>query len=536
MTELSLASKEWYMSNDCPSVRAAFLDIVSTCGFALLERGDATELMPAWIAMTETVDLGPTFALTTSTQVADALLRESLAQGFMIDRVILRDGTVGQLTSERYQDIGEALTHLSTEDPDTCCAALDSLHSILKLEVNNGLTIPLDQIVVHVHNVLLNSIDAEVISRAQNVLANGLTTPSIREGLFSMTAEDQVLSTIPRLEAQCVDGPPSNMQSALHLLGYFLDFAYQKYPAQRQEMYKFIAHYIRLLRMTIIDTNPFDMRFAAVQSLGALSNIWTMSTKSKATAPLILAFSCILYDLLNDDDDEVRDLSALATGNLLRAQVNSQIQDTVPILTGHRLTSWLSTTFATSSDLQHEALRRLTNTPSPTPLFNSPFAKTFHQERKQDTALFATEKQNLYKDDTLDAVLWARVLCSLNPPDAQAATALVSWVFDGLNILTGTAEQERDDALGWASKAEVFTLGMRVVCGAEVVLIWSRGGRVECGPGKRMEVLVALKKFGDVGRERGLHGLWIKKVDRVLEKEVVGMLKSVMGSLVALEK
>lgn len=529
MTELSLASKEWYVSSNCPFIRAALLDIVSIFGYALLGRRDAAELLPAWIAVTRVFDLGPTFALTTSKQVADALLRKSLAQAYIIDRVILSDGTVGQLTNEKYQDIGETLTHLSTEDPDTCCAALFTLESVLKLEVDNGLTIPLDLILGHVHNALLSSTDAEVISIAQSVLANGLTRSSLRKGFFSVTTEDQILSTIPKLEAQCLNGPPSNMQSALHLLGFFLDFAYQKYPTQRRKIFTSVTHYIRILRMTIIDTNPFDMRFAAIQSLSALSSIWKTST---ATGPLILGLGFVLYDLLNDDDDEIRDVAALTTGNLLRAQLDPQIQDTVPILTSHRLATWLPSAFVNSTDLRHEALRRLTNTPSPTPLFSISFEETFAVERKEDNALFATEKQNLYRDDTLDAVLWARVLISLTPPTSSMSTKLIPWVLDGLGVLTETAEQEGDGALGWASKSEVFTLGMRIILGAEVVLAWCKGGLESV---KRMEVLVAMEKLVDVGRQREVHGLWILKAEKVLQKEVLGVLRRVKGNLCELE-
>tara|TARA_R110002003_G_scaffold116_27_gene10299 strand:- start:15883 stop:17289 length:1407 start_codon:yes stop_codon:yes gene_type:complete len=451
---------------------------------------------------------------------ADALWRQSLAQAFFIDRVILRDDSVDLMVSKNYQGIDEALALLADQDPDTCCAALSTLDDILKLNPSNGLAIPLDLIVAHIHSVVLNAVDAEVKSKAQAVLANALTNDSYRSAFFSLVPEEQVMTTLTKLESQCLTGPPSNMQSGLHLFGFFLDLAYHAYPAQQHTTLVTLARYIRLLRMTIIDTNPFDMRFAAVQSLAAIQHIWAARTTSKATAPLILGLSFVLYDLLNDDDDdEIRDTAALATGALLRAQDKPDTKDTVPLLTAQHLATWLSRTFSTSRFLVAEALRRLTNTPAPTPLFSVPFEKILARERQEDTALFATEKQNLYKDDTLDAVLWMRVLTALPASSIAPGTRVdtKTYILHALDVLARTAERERDGALGWLSKPEVFTLGIRVLCAAEVCLKWGDGEG-------RGEVLVALRRFADVAEKGEVHGLLLERVELVLEREVVGMM------------
>jgi hypothetical protein len=261
------------------------------------------------------------------------------------------------------------------------------------------------------------------------------------------------------------------------------------------------------------------MRFAAVQSLATFHHIWAARTTSKATAPLILGLSFVLYDLLNDDDDEIRDTAALATGALLRAQDKPDTKDTVPFLTAQHLATWLSRTFSTSRFLVAEALRRLTNTPAPTPLFSVPFEKVLARERQEDTALFATEKQNLYKDDTLDAVLWMRVLTALPASSIAPGTraGMKTYILHALDVLARTAECERDGALGWLSKPEVFTLGIRVLCAAEVCLKWGDGEG-------RGEVLVALRRFADVAEKGEVHGLLLERVEGMLEREVVGMM------------
>jgi hypothetical protein len=282
-----------------------------------------------------------------------------------------------------------------------------------------------------------------------------------------------------------------------------------------------------------------------------LSHIWTLLSDSKSTSTLLLGLSIILYDLLNDDDDEIRDAAAIATTRLLLAQpvksiVNKiptmpivkksvvinpprdpslVVKPAVPILTAYRLAKFLATHFNDSPFLIAEALRRLTGARSITSLFSTPFADTLAEERKEDNTLFSIEKRNLFKDDTLDTALWSRVLRLL---DATAVPAgyveeLKKWVLDGLTELAETARSEDDGALGWTSKAEVFTLGMRVICAAEVLLEW---GGVDAGSIKK-----ALRELANVDGGEGIHGLWVEKIESVLEDAVIDSLRRVCGSL-----
>lgn len=528
MEALTDIAQQWYISSDCPFVRATFLDIVSLCGMAMLLRSGSSPLIGAWEKLTSSVSLGPQHAIGARKRTGDALLKKSLAQAFVVDRVILRGDSLSRMTSKGYQNIGDALYHLAGKDKDTCCAALDTLDKVLKLQPSSDLLIPLDLVLSQIHMVLLQATDAEVISRAQPVLANGLVYQYLRVDFFNFVTEKQIFSTLAKLEQQCLEGPPSNMQSALHLIGFFLDFAYNFYPAQRHNVLHALSRYVRLLRMTIVDTNPFDTRFAAVQSLSALHHIWTTKATSKATSPLLLALCFILYDLLNDDDDDIRSLAAHATSNLLRAQGNPKLSDSVPLLTTHRLAKFLSKTFNTSNDLYTEAMRRLTATPSPTRLFTTPVADHLEDARLEDTSLFAREKQNLYFDPVLDAVYWSRILLAL-PPLKSATEFHIHdlarhFVRPGIFAFTQTARSEVDDALGWTSKPEVFALGMRVFCASEVVVKW---GTVQ----ERRDVVRGLGVFREVGERGGVHGLWMEKVGRVLEREVLRMIGGVAESL-----
>jgi hypothetical protein len=147
-------------------------------------------------------------------------------------------------------------------------------------------------------------------------------------------------------------------------------------------------------------------------------------------------------------------------------------------------------------------------------------------DRTQDNALFATEKQNLYKDDALDAVFWARVLSDLSPAAISTAQrqGLAAWVIDALRVLGETAAEEPDAALGWTSKAEVFALVIRVLSVADVVL--RSGAAVDQG-----RVRSALRVFLDQAEGAEVHGLVQVRGEEVLGKSVLGVLARVKETL-----
>jgi hypothetical protein len=369
-----------------------------------------------------------------------------------------------------------------------------------------------------------------VLSKAQHVLADGLSQPDMSQEVLSLIREPDLRSTLDKLETQCLSSAPSNAQSALHLLGFFLDWTYATHPQQREALHPRIAKYICILRATLADTNPFDARFAAANSICALHSIWRVSPSHKPTRALLLGLAFTLYDMLNDDDDEIRDAAARATTALIHAHsptATTPAPPSVPILTSHRLAAFLTTHFSTSPHLCRAALRRLAATPPHTPPCTTPFAQTLARERQEDTTLFAAEKQNLFFDPTLDARFWARVLRRCSPPPTLA-NALGAWVADALRVLTATGEAEGGAALGWSSKSEVFTLGMRVLCAAEVALGW--------GVQNAVELRRLLVRFVVIGQEKEVGGLWVGVAEKVLAGSVLEVVRGAVVGIRAVER
>lgn len=526
MLELLNCVDRWFTNNACPFIDTVFFDIISTCGLSILQRQESKSVLVAWTQLTSAISIGPDFGLGVSDESDSPLRTEALARLFVVDRVIVRPESLSTIVSEDYQSIGDALMLLAARDPDTCCAALETVEVIVEKATFNAPKKPKSLLMAHVHRVVLYAEDSEVTSKAQHVLAAALDSDfSRRAEFFSLITDPQLLQTLTKLEDQCLTGPPSNMQSALHLLGFFLEHTYHSLPSARDEVLAATTRYIRLLRMTIVDTNPFDTRFAAAQSICALQDIWTTGIPTSATSPHVLGLGLILYDMLQDDDDEIRDLGALAASIFISRTSRTQASPTVPLLATQHLLTHLLALFPKSAALATHALRRLTSTEAPSALFKTPFAESLNEVTKPQTALFAQEKQNLFKDDVLDALCWARVLASPGIASALSGPVLESaatWTGDALAVLTARFETEADGALGWASKPEVFTWLIRVVCLTESVLQSGNKGKTEVKLG--LAKLVAA-----MGKAEG-HAVVIQRAEKVLEEDVLrslGMLKGV---------
>ncbi|KAH7125462.1 putative death-receptor fusion protein-domain-containing protein [Dendryphion nanum] len=503
-------------------VRAAFVDLVNLCGNSLLihQPQPASSLL-AWSQITH----GLLFQDHTN-ELSSSLFDISSRKSFLINHALLYAGAdTSLIIPEHKSGFVDMLSELAKQDSDTFFVSLEAFREVIHFTESSSLVVAKRDLIVHLYEIGLRVPDADVKMKTQEVMTHFLECDSaLRTIVLEGLDRSVVLKGLDDLERQCLEESPGNLQSALHLYGFILGLALKKFNDETQNLSTRTARFVRLLRMTIVDINPFDSRFAAVQSLSALTH--TLSPFPEHPPPIRLALTFTLYDLLNDDDDEIRDAAALTAAKFLPSR-----RPVVPILATHILIQHLSITYHTSSILCKESLRRLLAIPSPQPLFFQPFTTTLAEARTEDTSLFVQEKQNLYKDDAADAALWTRLLKSLSPLSIPPAllVSLTTWVLSGLEVLTETARSEKyDGAGGWTSKVEVWILGLRVLCAAEVVLQWDRMGK------RSSEVRRALRVFGDVGVESAVNGAWMERVERVLGRDVEEVLKLVKERLVVL--
>ncbi|CAI6334384.1 unnamed protein product [Periconia digitata] len=540
---------EKHMSRRCPPNRSAFLELVGSCGVAMLNMPVNVATSAAWAQLTHKISIGSEYELGAHYEANSALFGQSVARVFFIDRVHFQ---CHEPNVPLTQDIGDALVFLAKDDVDTCLVSLDTLDELVQLKSPCAPVWPPPHLVQGLFRLILETKHIEVLSKAQEVLADALQ----HSNNLTFT-EENVTPTLSTLESHCLNSAPSNKRSALRLLAHFVDQTHYLYPQHHQTLYPYIARYIRLLRRTIIDTNPFDDRFAAVQSIASLHHLWTMPRTTNPTSSLTLGLAFVLYDLLNDDDEEIRDAASTATLRLIHSSTSTPLeQRQVPILTSHYLASFLVKTFPMHPFLHKEVIRRLTLSESTTSL--TPFSKTLQSSLNDPASsssppttndsntsgaaqsanlLFATEKQNLYHDATLDAQLWSRVLSSIPPSSISPPLRedLALWTHDALLALLTAAREQGDggQALGWCSKSngDVCSLGLRGIFVAGVVVGW-RGGLAGGKAGE--EVRVLLGKLAGAGAQGGaeiapIHLLWTHKATSLLQEHILTLLRGVSG-------
>lgn len=235
-----------------------------------------------------------------------------------------------------------------------------------------------------------------------------------------------------------------------------------------------------------------------------LSGLQMREITFHATSALLDAY-LVLYDMLNDDDEELRDLAAEAAAHVV-ATDNSVIPR-LPLAASIELAKFLATNFGTSERVFEGALRRLLGHTRDKKLF-VPVSTTLSSLRRSATALFEEEKQNLYIDDIREAHTWSDIAAQLTPPEkSKLPHILISWASDGLDTLaTVIQEEEADGVLGWTSKAEVYVTGIRVIRSADALL---RAQGFGCSGHDASLLRTKLKNVLELGKKSQLHERWV---------------------------
>ncbi|KAF9769372.1 hypothetical protein IL306_013219 [Fusarium sp. DS 682] len=199
----------------------------------------------------------------------------------------------------------------------------------------------------------------------------------------------------------------------------------------------------------------FDTRLATVESL---CSFFTFIEEDQPWAQeRHLSAILALYDLLNDDDDEIRDVGSAAVKSILG-------QALVPIEAANRLLLWLAEHYADNSTFRQIIVRRIMgDSRYPTPGSNVVSVEDQLQEAmKFDDSLFVIEEQNLFVDEVRETQRWVSLYKSLawesNDPSLNS---LIKWTRAGLDAMQHLASQE-DGPLGYSSKPEVFAILSRV--------------------------------------------------------------------------
>lgn len=160
------------------------------------------------------------------------------------------------------------------------------------------------------------------------------------------------------------------------------------------------------------ELKPFSTRLAATTALTALAPVLPLPREpviahSDEVDTLLVPAYTVLYDLLNDDDVDIRTLAARLFRRISASPSSSSHQQHLlhPFAASAALAAALPRAFPVSAELRRRAVERLTNAITAKAAFE---AATRH-----DAALFVEERQNLYQDRAREVETWARVVRAL---------------------------------------------------------------------------------------------------------------------------
>ncbi len=234
-------------------------------------------------------------------------------------------------------------------------------------------------------------------------------------------------------------------------------------------------------------SQTFDARFAAATALNSFATGVRQDFSSSAYLPFALA----LYDALNDDDEEVRELAGSATTAIL-GKPRTSLEAADGLLT------WMADTFKGSGEFRSEVTRRMVGhawDPSSAELGLVPAEMQLQKAMEFDDSLFAIEEQNLFIDELRETRRWCGVFTALQHDHSDSSIKeLQNWVEGGLRYWIQMSDRH-DGPLGWTSDQHVFAICVRIVLCARTL---------GASPGSTVGDLLAQLKLA--AGETRLHG------------------------------
>lgn len=234
----------------------------------------------------------------------------------------------------------------------------------------------------------------------------------------------------------------------------------------------------------------------------------------------------VLYDMLNDDDDELRNI-ATATASWVLSYSSVSLSKAValsPLNAASLLAEFIARNYADSKFLCQKIIRyttgqetRIGGSIDKTKL--APVSDTISEHRKESTVLFVEEKQNLFIDEVREVNIWPKKLLHLNETsyDEPSLKHLFAWVTNGLDYLVKATSDDsgKDGLLGWSSKPEIFALGMRIISIAAVLVSKEFPASGYLGEGRTV-LEDQLKSLLSSEKVTCLHHDWILRLQEAL--------------------
>jgi hypothetical protein len=224
--------------------------------------------------------------------------------------------------------------------------------------------------------------------------------------------------------------------------------------------------------MSNLTIQDFDTRLSAVLALESFYH----NVQYLDNLPSNIMLPCLftLYDCLNDDDSEIREIAAKIF-SIWTAE------SCMPVAAQNAISALMLRDYASDSLFAINVVSRMTGqleiVLSENHVPESP-ALMYEAALDEDNTLFVEEDQNLFIDEVREVKFWQNVLENAasktsdanedKNPKRPALLTLLSWTLDAIKTLN--AVHREDGVMGWSSKPGAFAACMRTIVCANTLL------------------------------------------------------------------
>ncbi|KAH8690204.1 HEAT repeat protein [Talaromyces proteolyticus] len=311
-------------------------------------------------------------------------------------------------------------------------------------------------------------------------------------------------------------------ENVLRLQGAMLALKYadESFDTESQEPSLGLRRWAVGLRSALSEETVFSSRLAAIHSLKTFSRIIRKPDQPPSTDAAFLELYLILYDMLNDDDDELRDFSAPIASWIL--SYSSVFPDKTVALgsipASESLAEFISSNYNKQKSLFRHIIKRMMNksaVPQRGKLQFTSFETLFNDYRKESTVLFEEEKQNLFIDDVREIDIWSSALIRLEKSafDEDIIDNLFAWASEGLACLERCLiSGDQDGDLGWTAKPEIYSLGILLFSITSFLIATNPKTSGKTDEGSSASLSEALTALYTKGQSMALHPHWLSRI------------------------
>ncbi|KAH8801530.1 HEAT repeat protein-like protein [Xylogone sp. PMI_703] len=426
--------------------------------------------------------------------------QKPIARSALLCTSVARRATFEALLAEDYNGITRILIEAAKVDIDLTLSILEILLPILQKRLSSRSFAGFSNILI---SLIENSDCPEIRATCLMHLAELLDRHNL-----SLSEQDLRLKYLDKLQHRLIGGArnPKLSISHIRISGLLMLYIYTSRDVDRADIITIGQRFDiwgQMLGDASHANNDFDVRYAAATSVGSFFRSPTFLSQKLATHLIPSLFT--LYDTLNDDDDEIRNLSAATVSSILRTPLAA-------LVARKKLAEWMCDHYRGETLFAWEAVYRMTGTEGPVVGVQNPQLLSFQTQlqiaMKDDNSLFVEEEQNLFIDEIRETCLWAQVFDHSSHLWDRQITALITWIKDGLLTLL-SLDGLNDGPLGYTSRPSVFATIFRLLtCANAVMEHLENSAATEAGKlqdGTLKDILDYLERFIDIAAKRRVH-------------------------------